>query len=184
MSRFPDGKEIYEYMRGELSELLPSLTDGTVINGILRVVAAGISMLSNALKWTYWNIFPHTADRDGIRRWFEVWGMDWNDAVDTETARKQVLSAFRHRGVGTAGWYRRVILDNFGNWVDRVDVRSWAGVVEIILSRGGKGVSDGVVSEVKAFLELEDMKVAGVEVVVKTVKEEENEVEFPIQSAF
>ncbi len=181
MSRFPDGREIYEYMKSQLNALLPSL-EGPVVDGLLRVVAAGISILINAVKWTYWNAFPHTADREGLRRWFEAWGLTYDDTLSTDEMRKQVLSAFRTRGVGTKEWYKQIILENFSGWVDRVDVRSWAGVVEIIVSNGGNAVSESTIQNIENLLNSDNFRVAGVEIIVRT-KGEEHEMELPISNS-
>lgn len=181
MLEFRDGAEVYNEMKEQLQTELPEIADGVIVNGILRVVAGAISILWNALKWFYWNLWPQYADREALRRFYEMWGLEWHNSIDTETARRTVLAMFRQKAVGTTGWYRQVVLEHFGMWVSRVDVHfrdRGAGTVTLIVSNRGRPVPDSIVLQIEELFTQDAYNIAGVDIKVRTVKYGEMAVQF------
>ncbi len=167
---FYDAGEIYQNMKTRLADALPGL-DGPVVNGLLRVVAAAIGILSSATKWTYLNIFPQYADRETLRRMYSAFGLTWDDSVGTEEARRVILSLYRHP-VGTDEWFRQAVLENFSGWVSDVRIerrRRGPTSIDLVVSYHGESVPDSIVAEIQDFLLQPQWNIAGVDVKVRSV---------------
>lgn len=164
---FKTAREIYNEMYNELQSRVPNLT-GKVVSALLYVVALAISSVWYAVNKLWFNIWPQHADRDTLRKFYEEWGLDW-DYPDEETARKVVLSQYRCKGIGTKGWYRDVVLQNFGNYVDNVEVlpnERGPGTIDIYVYFGNRVVDEGIVSEIQELFEQDEYRVAGIDVKV------------------
>ena len=169
--------EIFNDLKTRITNYIPELTDfspGSIIRAILRVIASGIRMLYVTLEYLYWNIFPTYADREALRRYYEDWGLTW-DNPDTETARKTVLNMFRQKGIGTKKWFEDSVLLNFDE-VDNVEVEvglRGINTVDITVSYHNLPVPDDLIQEIQNFFDSDDKKICGIDVFVKTIEIQE-----------
>ncbi|MCF6191642.1 MAG: YmfQ family protein, partial [Candidatus Hydrothermae bacterium] len=129
--------EIFNAMKADLASRVPllDLDRPGVARALLQVFAAALRMLHVAVEEIYDNLFPDTADRVTLSRWYEVFGLTWSNDTSTEDARRQVLFLFRDAVPGSAAFYEQYILTHFEE-VDRVEVRPrlrGAGTVDIVV---------------------------------------------------
>lgn len=165
MPVFKDAEEIYQDLRADLDAAGYASVNGPLITGVLKVIAAALSLAYTAAEWVYWNIFPHTADVWGLQRWYEAWGLLW-DNPDEDTARKTVLAQFRTRGTGSASWYRQVVMDQFQDVVN-VEVRSGnRGPGTVSLYVFASPISQTLLDQIENLFRQDQYNIAGIDVKV------------------
>lgn len=167
-------------MKGQLTAEAPQLTNWRtrgVVRSILTVVAAAIAMLWDRLKILYLDMWAQYSDRTTLRRYYELWGLDWSEDLDTETARKEVLAMYRQKGKGTKAWYRSVVLSEFSERVTDASVTLRArgpNTVDIKVSyNGGPVLEDDefTVTDIQTFFEGDENNIVGAEVLVTSVRQ-------------
>ena len=176
---FKNTGEVFADMKTQLVAEAPSLTNWRtrgVVRSILAVVSAAIAMLWDRLKLMYLNIWAQYADRETIRRYYELWGLTWSNSVDTETAREVVLGMYRQKGKGTRAWYRAVVLSEFkDNVTDAVVTMRARGPNTVGISvsyNGGPPLEGGTFSiqDIQDFFADEENDIVGAEVLVQSVE--------------
>ncbi len=175
---FPDLKQIFEELKNDLSAKIPELDldkIGGVARAILQVFAGALSQLYLFMEKTYWSIWPDTADKFAIRRWFDVWGLPWNNDFDIESARRQILSMFRRAVPGSAVWFRQIIMDNFSEFVSDIQLKPRSrgpNTLDIIVSWRGRPVDPSIVRDIQNLIDEPYFHILGLDVKVKTLEEQ------------
>lgn len=177
MATFKTENQIYDdivtYVQAQLPELT-SWSAESVEAGFARLNAYAQSMAWKILYIVYSNIWATTADVGGLRNWYEVFGISWVGESE-EDARKQVLAAFRERRLGTADWYEQTAVDQFD---DVTEAHFFAGIRGVnacdllILHNGGDCLED-TVTNVQAYFDNAQRKVAAIDVRVITYRDVE-----------
>ncbi|MBA7616291.1 hypothetical protein ES703_23587 [subsurface metagenome] len=143
------------------------------MRSILAVVAAAISLLWDRLKILYLDLWAQYADRTTLRRYYELWGLDWSEDIATETARETVLALYRQKGRGTKAWYRSVVISEFSDYVTDATVymrQRGPNTVDIVVSYNGGPVYEDHITEIQNFFDDDEQNVVGAEVLVKSVE--------------
>lgn len=172
---FKTANEIFNDMKAQMQSEAPQITNWRtrgVVRSVLTVVAAAISLLWDRLRMMYLDLWAQYSDRTTLRRYYELWGLTWSDSIDTETARKQVLSMYRQKGKGTKAWYRSVILSEFPEYVTDATVtmrERGPNTVDIEVTYNGGAVYEDMVDEMNDFFLTDENNVVGAEVLVKSV---------------
>jgi hypothetical protein len=173
---FKTANEVFTDMKAQLQEetqnKISNWRTRGVARSILAVVAAAISLLWDRLKMLYLDLWAQYADRTTLRRYYELWGEDWDESIDTETARKAVLSWYRQKGKGTKAWYRSVVLSEYKGYVTDATVsmrERGPNTVDIVVSYNGGPVYEKL-EDIQNFFSLDENNVVGAEVLVKSVE--------------
>jgi hypothetical protein len=172
---FKTANECYNDMKAQLQNEAPQITNWRtrgVVRSILTVVAAAISMLWDRLKMMYLDLWAQYSDRVTLRRYYELWGLEWSDSLDTEVARQNVLAMYRQKGKGTKSWYRSVVLSNFKDFVTDATVsmrERGPNTVDVVVSYNGGAVYEDMVTEIQDFFDQDENNVVGAEVKISSV---------------
>ena len=160
--------QIYESMKDKF-ETTFGFAAGRIFQGIMRVVAAGISIAYIALEYVYWNIFATYADRESLRRMYEDWNVAWDNPT-TDNARKTVLNKLRQKGTGTSQWFEDACTLNFDEVTEATAVigARGLGTVDVTVTYHHLPVSEDVIEDIQAFFDSEDNDVVCCDVLVKT----------------
>ncbi|MQY70371.1 hypothetical protein GH141_00370, partial [bacterium] len=162
--------------KAQLANEAPQITNWRtrgVVRSILAVVAAAISLLWDRLKILYLDLWAQYADRTTLRRYYELWGLDWSEDIATETARETVLALYRQKGRGTKAWYRSVVISEFSDYVTDATVymrQRGPNTVDIVVSYNGGPVYEDHITEIQNFFDDDEQNVVGAEVLVKSVE--------------
>lgn len=171
---FKSANEVFNDMKDQLANEAPQITNWRtrgVVRSILAVVAAAISLLWDRLKILYLDLWAQYADRTTLRRYYELWGLDWSEDIATETARETVLALYRQKGKGTKAWYRSVVLSEYKGYVTDATVymrQRGPNTVDIVVSYNGGPVYEKL-EDIKNFFSLDENNVVGAEVLVTSV---------------
>lgn len=173
---FKSANEVFNDMKDQLANEAPQITNWRtrgVVRSILAVVAAAISLLWDRLKILYLDLWAQYADRTTLRRYYELWGLDWSEDIATETARETVLALYRQKGRGTKAWYRSVVLSEYKGYVTDATVymrQRGPNTVDIVVSYNGGPVYEDHITEIQNFFDDDEQNVVGAEVLVKSVE--------------
>jgi len=175
---FKTQKDIFTDMKAQLQTEAPGLTNWRtqgIVRSILTVVSAAISTLWDRLKIQYLDMWAQYSDRTTLRRYYELWGLEWSENTDTETARKEVLAMYRQKGKGTKAWYRSVVLSEFADRVTDASVTLRArgpNTVDIKISYNGGPVQEDdefTIADIQDFFAEDANNIVGAEVLVTSV---------------
>jgi len=168
-------EDIYDNMKSNMQTAVPTLTNwgkGSVIRAILQVTAAGIRLCYVVVEIIYFNLFPQDADREGLKREYEEWGLTWDDP-DTEVARKIVLNKYQGSNVlGTKDWYENIILNSF-NTVSEATCYPNArgpGTVNLYVTYRNSPLLESEVQEIQDYFDDPDNQPTGADILVYTAE--------------
>jgi len=170
---FKKETEIYEDLKTKITAYIPELTyweSGSIIRALTRSIASAIRLLYVNLENLYFNIFPTYADRAALRRYYEDFGIPW-DNPSTENARKTVLNYYRQKGIGTKEYFRQAVLSNFPEVTSCTVQTNMRGpnTIDLILSYHGHPVPEDTIAEIQDFFNSDDKKICGIDMLVKTI---------------
>jgi len=167
---FKKESEIYTSMKNYLQSLL-GFEPGRIFCAILRVSAAAIRLLYVTLEYLYWDIFATYADRAALRRFYEDWGLTWDNPT-TEQARKTVLNQYRQKSCGTKQWFEDTVKFNFDTVTQATATIGARGLntVDIAVSYHNHPVPDDTIQEIQDYMDADDKKICAIDVLIKSIE--------------
>lgn len=164
--------EIIADLRARVQAHLPEYAEGTFVVGLVYVVAGALSMCWDAVRTVYWSIWPQHADRVALRRWFQFFGIAWEESVDTESARSVIAIELNSRNVALLTWYESQILARWPDDVDSAVATSrdrGVATVTVVVSNGGLPVPTEIVDAITALFGQDEFNVGGVDLLIETI---------------
>jgi uncharacterized phage protein gp47/JayE len=174
---FKSQQEIYDDMKSALTSQIPGLTNwspGGIARALLDVVAAAIRVAYVVLQSLFFNMFPQDADRETLKRFYEEWGLTWDDP-DEETARATVLNKYRESVIiGTKAWYELTVKTQFDVVTEAVLSPNYRGpgTADLLVLSHGRRVGEDDLADIRDFFAQDANKVIGVDLYVKTLGEQ------------
>ena len=175
---FKTEEEIFEDMKSVVQDDVPSITNyspHSAIGAILSVTAAAIRLLYVILQVLYFNIFPQDADRESLKRYYDLWGLTW-DNPDTETARLTVLNKYRENSIiGTKSWYELTVLSQFASIVNQATLypnHRGPGTADLVVMRNNRAIYPTYLQTIRTYFGQDANKVLGIDLVICTTSEE------------
>lgn len=171
--------QIYADLEAYVKANIPTLTsfsEGSPERALAKLIAFGVSMAWKMVYGVYANIWATTADRVGLRRWYEVFGLTWIGA-DIKVARATVLGRYRERFLGTGPWYELTVTEQFPEVTEAYFFAGRRGVNTgdlLILHHGGDCL-ESTVTAVQAYLDAVERKVCAIDILVLTRRDVEGE---------
>lgn len=171
--------QLYAELEAYVKANIPTLTsfsEGSPERALAKLCAYAVSLLWKMLYSVYINIWGTTADRAGLRRWYEVFGLVWVGA-ETKVARAQVLAKFRERFLGTASWYELTATEQFAEVTEAYFFAGRRGVNtgDLLVLHHGGDVLESTVASVQAYFDAVERKVCCIDVRVLTRRDVEAE---------
>ena len=158
MPTFKTEEEIYTSMKqgviddGDLP--ITNWSSGSTISAFLKVIATAIRIIYIVLQQIYFNMFPQDADRESLKRFYGMWGLDWN-SPETETARLTVFNKYQKKSViGTVPWYKDTVLSQFASIVNQAACypnHRGPGTTDLVLMRNNRPIYPDDLETIRAF---------------------------------
>lgn len=172
MPTFKTQQQVYDDVKAYVQTQLPELTsfaEGSPERGLARLVAYALSLAWTLLYKLYQNIWATVADREGLREWYEVFGMTWAGEKETD-ARAQVLAKFRERALGTAGWYEVTVTEQFPEVTEAhfLAGRRGANTADLLVLHFGGDVMADTIDDIQTYFDAAERKVCTLDLAVIT----------------
>ncbi len=179
MPTFKTEEQIYNTMKqavlDEADLPLTNWSAGSVIAALLKVIASALRLCYIVLQALYFNIFPQDADRESLKRYYELWDLDW-DNPDTEIARNTVLNKYREKSIiGTAAWYENTVVTQFASIVNQATCLPnyrGPGTVDLLVKRNNAPIYESDLETIRAYFAQDANKVMGADLIVRTREED------------
>jgi uncharacterized phage protein gp47/JayE len=173
---FKSEEEVYTDLKTAVQADIPEITNwspGSVTRAFLMVIAAAIRLLYVVLQSLYFNMFPQDADRESLKRYYDLWGMSW-DNPDTDTARKTVLNKYRETAViGTKPWYEGTMLAQFDSVVNQAvcypNYRG-PGTADLVVMRNNRPIYSADLTTIRDYFNQDSNKVVGMDLLIRTTQ--------------
>jgi uncharacterized phage protein gp47/JayE len=168
---------IYDNLKTGIQAEIPTITNwsiGAVTRTIAVVTAAAIRSLYVTLQSLYFNMFPQHADIETLKRYYDEWGLTWDDPT-LETARQTVLNKYQENSViGTKTWYEETVKAQFPIVTDATLMPNYrgAGTADLMVWRNNRTIYGSDIDSIQAFFDLDANKVIGMDLLVKSTGEE------------
>jgi len=171
---FKTEEQVYDDLKTGVQTEISGITNwspGGVARSIIAVVAAAIRALYVTLQSLYFNQFAQDADRESLKRYYNEWGLTWDDP-DIETARRTVLNKYQENSViGTKGWYEDTVKAQFPIVTSATLSPNYRGpgTADLTVSRNNRSLYESDIETIQAFFDLDANKVLGIDLLVKTI---------------
>lgn len=164
--------DIETYVKAQLTDLT-GWEWGSPERAITNAIKHAISIIWKLLYIGWKNIFASTADRTGLRRHYEDYGIAWDSPTEDE-ARAEVLNTMRSKGFGTGPWFEETAVANF----DAVDEAHYmnirANVARLLVLHAGGDVDEDIVADVQAYFDDTSRKIGPLDIEVVTYRDIED----------
>lgn len=173
---FKTEEEIYNDLKSDIQTEIPEITNwspGGVARALLSVVAAAIRLLYVVLQTLYFNMFPQDADRESLKRYYDEWGLSW-DNPDTQTARATVLNKYRENSViGTKKWYEDTVKDQFAVVTEAALIPNYRspGTADLVVTHHNRPLFRSDIEDIQDYFDQDANKVIGMDLLVRTTGE-------------
>lgn len=173
---FKTQTEIFNDLKTQVQVEIPEITNWGpkgVARCLVAVISAALRIIYVVLQSLYFNMFPQDADLETLKRFYDEWGLTWDDP-DLETARRTVLNKFQESSViGTKKWYEQTVKFQFDVVTDAVAYPNYRGpgTVDLFVLHNGGSVGDDDLEDIRDFFGQDANKVIGVDLTVRTAEE-------------
>lgn len=166
-------EEIYDALKANMQTESPGITDysqGSVIRALLYVEALAIRLVYIAAEALYINLFPQDADTETLKRYYDEWGLTWDDPTD-DVARAVVLGKYQTKSViGTETWYEDQTKAQFPIVTEAYcypTYRGW-GTIDLLVMHNNNPLLTTEVAEIQAYYDATSNHVLAADVYVRT----------------
>ena len=177
---FKSEEDVYNDLKTGLQSELPQVTNytpGSVARALIAVIAAAIRVLYVTLETLYFNMFPQDADLESLKRYYDEWGLTW-DEPEAETARRTVLNKYRENSViGTKGWYEDTVRAQFTGMVTAAELLPnyrGPGTADLVVWHNNRALYDSDIETIQGYFDSEANKVIGIDLLVRSGTGESN----------